>query len=137
MKDVVLAVMTALKADSAITAKVPAVRIYRKTFPVNATFPLLVVDYINVNRDDDSSTGRYGHFTVRVSSFSSVAGLEEEIADLVADNMHRKVNARLTYGTAGKGVYVISVKDAGGIPDVDNDIPLYIQHRDFRVHYSY
>lgn len=140
MRDVVLAVITRLKADTSIAAVVgayPNQRIYRKKLPNDPVFPAITVDRVDKVRDGDTSTGTYANMRVQCTAWATSPGPEENLADLIADSLHRCANTILPAGTSN--VYVISIKDAGGIPDANMDLvpPLYMEHRDFRVHYDY
>jgi len=140
--DIVNGIMTYLKTVTAITA-VTSTRIYRKRFPTGTTFPAITVAKIDDVRDDITNTGGYAHARVQITSWASNPGEDENLSGLVTDALHRMQNRTLSYtidtATAPKTVqvYIVSVKDAGGIPDDDAEIPIYMEHRDFDVHYSY
>jgi hypothetical protein len=134
VRDVVLAVITRLKADTSVAAVV-STRVYRKKLPVSPTFPAITVDRVDKARDADTNTGRYGHMRVQCTAWSSTIGPEENLSELIADSLHRCKNSILTAGTST--VYVVSIRDAGGMPDSNDEIPLYMEHRDFTVHYDY
>jgi len=135
MMDIVYAVITALKADSAI-ATACGTRIYRKRLPTNPTFPAITVQAVDKIRDSDTNTGRYGHSRIQCTSWATTPGPDEDISEMCADALHRLTNTRMTYGT-NKGVYVVSIIDAGGVPDENTEIPLYMEHRDFWIEYDY
>jgi len=135
VRDIVLAVITRLKGDTFVAAVV-GTRIYRKKLPASPTFPAITVDRVDKVRDDDTSTGRYAHARVQCTAWASTSGgPEEDLADLIADSLHRCKNSILTAGTSN--VYIVSIRDAGGVPDENTEIPLYIEHRDFMIHYDY
>lgn len=134
MRDIVLAVITRLKADPAIITAV-GTKVYRRNLPANPTFPAITVTRIDKIRDGDTNTGRYAHARIQCTAWASTDGVAENLAELIADCLHRTTNTILTAGTGT--VYVVSVKDAGGVPDENTDIPLYMEHRDFTVHYDY
>ena len=136
--DIVYAVITLLKADTAITG-VTSTRIYRRKLPTNPTFPAITISKVDNIRDDITNNNGYAHTRVQVTSWASNTGQDEYLSELVCDALDRKQNSILTYGsgvTAGT-VYIVSVKDAGGIPDENSEIPLYMMHRDFMIHYDY
>ena len=133
MKDIILAVITRLKAD---LVTVVGTRVYRKNLPANPTFPAIAVSKVDDIRDSDSSTGRYGHVRVQCTAFSKAGdGEADNLSELIADALHSTVNTFLAAGTGI--VYVVSIEDAGMVPDVNTEIPLYLYHRDFRIEYSY
>ena len=135
MKDIVLAAITALKADPAV-ALVVGTRVYRKNLPANPTFPAIAVSKVDDIRDSDSNTGRSGHVRIQCTSFSKIGdGEADNLSELIGDALHGTVNTFLTAGT--DKVYVIGIEDAGVVPDVNTEIPLYLYHRDFRILYSY
>jgi hypothetical protein len=134
VRDVVLAVITRLKADTSVAAVV-GTRVYRKKLPANPTFPAITVSRLSPIRDGDTNTGRYGHARVQCTAWAETSGPEENLAELIADSLHRCKNTILTAGTSN--VYVVSIRDAGGMPDENTEIPLYMEHRDFTVHYDY
>ena len=159
--DIVYAVITLLKADTAVTA-MTSTRIYRRKLPTNPTFPAITVSKVDNIRDDITNNNGYAHTRVQVTSWASNAGQDEYLSELVCDALDRKQNSILPYGavsedtrkrgfnrsyfnrlsqiipgTAANNVWVISIKDAGGIPDENSEIPLYMMHQDFMIHYDY
>jgi len=134
MKDITLAAITALKADPAVVPVV-GTRVYRKNLPANPTFPAIAVSKVDDIRDSDSNTGRYGHVRIQCTSFATTDGVGDNLSELIGDALHGTVNTFLTAGT--DKVYVIGIEDAGVVPDVNTEIPLYLYHRDFRILYSY
>jgi len=132
MKDVTLAVMTRLLADTTIT-DVVSTRVYRRRLPQSTVFPSITVTRIDAIRDRDTNTGRYATARLQCSVFDTIAGRCEDISEMIADNLHRKID------TYGSGVYIVSVKDAGDITDENTDMnpAVFINHRDFMVEYAY
>jgi hypothetical protein len=134
MKDIVLAAITALKANAGVAAVV-GTRVYRKQLPTNPTFPAIVVSKVDDIRDSDSNTGRYGHARIQCTAFASTEIVADNLSELIADCLHKTVNTTMTAGTST--VYVVEIGDAGTVPDVNTEIPLFLYHRDFRILYSY
>ena len=132
--DVVLAVITALKADAGVSAIV-STRVYRKKLPPNPTFPAITVSMVDESPPDDTNTIGYVDMRVQCTSWTETSGPEEALSKLIRKALHRKKNTLMTAGT-GK-VYVVKLLDAGSRPDVNTEIPLYMEHRDFMVHYDY
>jgi hypothetical protein len=136
LRDVTLAIVSALKANTPITAIV-GTRIYRKG-SVPATIPgssWIIVSKIPGIRDDDTNTGRRAHTRIQCSAFAPSDFAADTLSELIADCLHRKQNTAMTAGASY--VYVITVEDAGTATDENSDIPLYTYHRDFTIHYSY
>ena len=135
MTDLLLAIITKLKADTAVTAVV-GTKIYRRgSVPTNPTAPYIIVSRVDNLRDTDTNTGRYAHARLQCSAFASTDSVVANVSELIANSLHRTANTYLVAGT--EGVYVISVRDAGSTPDENTDIPLYMEHRDFMIHYDY
>ena len=139
MKDLTLAIVTALKANTALTtygSPVIGTRIYRKgSVSTNPTIPYITVSRVDSTRDDDTNTGHRAHSRIQCTGFETNDFKADTLSELIADALHRMQNATLAAGTSN--VYVISVKDAGMSPDENTDIPLYWYNRDFMIHYSY
>ena len=137
MRDIVLAVITRLKADPAV-AGVVSTRVYRHNLPANPAFPAITVTWIDKIRDNQkSNTGRYADARIQCTAWASSDGVAEDLSDMIADSLNRTVNTALSTGTATPNVYVVSIFDNGGVPDENTDIPLYMEHRDFMIKYSY
>jgi len=98
MKDIVLAAITALKADPAV-APVVGTRVYRKNLPANPTFPAIAVSKVDDIRDSDSNTGRYGHVRIQCTSFATTDEVGDNLSELIGDALHGTVNTFLTAGT--------------------------------------
>jgi len=139
VRDVVLAVITRLKADTSIQTVIgisPNQRIYRKNLPANPTFPAITVTRIDKKRDNQkSNTGRYADARIQCTAWATDDGTAENLSELIADSLNRTVNITLTAGTSW--VTITSIFDAGGVPDENTDISLYMEHRDFMIMYSY
>ena len=134
MRDIPLAVVAALKANTAVAAIVSA-RVYRKgSVPVNPTVPYIVVSKVDNNRDGDTSTTRYEHSRVRCTGFETTDIKADILSEAIADALHRQtITVPATSTTSG--VYLVSIFDAGSMPDENTDIPLYMYHRDFMIEY--
>lgn len=135
MKDIVYAIITALKADTSVAA-VASTLIYRKKLPTDPTFPAITVSKVDGIRDGITNTGGYAHSRVQVTTWAETPGPEDDLAETCTDVLHRLTNKTVVYAP-GKWVRIISVTDAGGLPDDNPDIPLYMEHRDFMIHYDY
>jgi len=134
--DLVLAIITRLKANSAVTGVV-STRIYRKgSVPTTIVLPYIVVSDISDIVDDDTSTDSFASARVRCSCFSSVDRIGSQLSKIVRKALHRTRSTVLSTGTTS-GVYVISIFDAGDTPDENTEIPLFTYHRDLAIRYSY
>lgn len=138
MRDVAHAVIALLKADAQVTAHTD-MRIYRRKLPRGPSFPAITVTTVSDIRDTITNTGGYARARVQVTAWAQIPGAEADLAHRCADTLHRRQNSILTYGSGASAsiVYIVSVQDAGGIPDENTKIPLYMEHRDFMVHYDY
>jgi hypothetical protein len=132
--DVELAIITALKADTGVAAIV-GTRVYRKKLPANPTFPAIAVSKVDDIADDDTNTGGWAHTRIQTTAWTTSPGPEDELSKLVRKALHRKKNTLMTAGS-GK-VYIVSIRDAGSVPDENTEIPLYMEHRDFMIMYDY
>jgi hypothetical protein len=136
VRDLVLAAITALKADTPV-ATVVGVRVYRKNLPPGATFPAITVSRVSNLRDDDTNTVRYAHSRIQCTAWSKTSdGEADNLSELIANCLHRTTSTVLSTGTTSC-VSVISIEDAGIVPDENTDIPLFMYHRDFIIHYDY
>lgn len=132
MKDPVLAIITRLKADTAVAAVV-STRVYRAILPTNPTFPAITVSRVDNKRlIECHAGGRNAMSRIQVSSWASSDGVADNLSELVADSLNRVTSANLS-----PGVWIVSIFDAGTVPDSNPDIPVYIYHRDFLVKYGY
>lgn len=132
MKDPVLAIITRLKADTAIAAIV-STRVYRATLPKNPTFPAIVVAKIDNSRPNDTTTGRYARSRIQCTTFAASDGAADNLSELIADNLNGLTNTYLS----SPGIYVVSIFDEGTVPDNNPEIGLWTYHRDFQVDYAY
>jgi len=131
---VVLAIITALKADSGVSTVV-STRVYRKKLSTGPTFPAITVQEISDIADADTNTGGWAHARIQCSAWAETPGQENNLSRLIRKALHRKQNTLMTAGT-GK-VYIVMIADAGSVPDDNPEIPLYMEHRDFLVMYDY
>lgn len=132
--DVILAAITALKADAGVSAIV-LTRVYRKKLPANPTFPAITVSMVDEVTPDDTNTVGYVDMRIQCTAWSTTPGPEEALSKLIRKALHRKKNTLMTAGS-GK-VYIVKMIDAGSVPDENTEIPLYMEHRDFMVMYDY
>ena len=132
--DPVLAVITRMKSLADLTALV-GTRIYRHgSFPTTVEVPYLIVAEISDNGDAGTNTTDEAHMRVQCTCF---AGTDRE-AGALSQLLKKQVpcvNADLLAGSTY--VPVVSIEDAGATPDENAEIPLYMRHRDFRIHYAY
>jgi len=132
--DVILAAITALKADTGVAAIV-STRVYRKKLPANPTFPAITVTMVDEATPSDTNTVGTVDMRIQCTAWSTTAGPEEALSKIIRKALHRKKNTLMTAGT-GK-VYIVKMLDAGSLPDENTEIPLYMEHRDFTVMYDY
>jgi hypothetical protein len=135
--DVVLAVITALKADANVHA-LAGDQIYRKTLPQNPTLsPLLSVTVSEVDdiADTDTNTSGYAHTRIQCTVWGISDGATSNLSKVIRKALHRTTNTVLPAGTGH--VYITQIKDAGVVPDENTDISVFIYHRDFVVMYDY
>ena len=133
--DPIIAVQTRLKAIPEITALV-STRIYRiGSVPTSPTLPyILLPGMISDIGDACTSTSDNGHARVQVSVFAST----DVIAESISQILKKKVPCTDTILPAGTDyLRVTRIEDAGAVPDVNTDIPVYMRHRDFRILYAY
>ena len=135
IRDIVYAIVDLLKADAQVTAYTD-MRIYRRKLAINPEFPAITVSKVDGIRDEITNTGGYAHARIQVTAWSDIPGPESGLAEVCTNALHRLTNKTALYGTGG-WVRIVSVTDAGGIPDENLEIPLYMEHRDFMVHYDY
>jgi len=138
MKDITYAIITLLKADTGV-AGVAGTRVHRKKLPTSPTFPAITVAKIDNIRDVITNTAGYAHARIQCTTWTTTPGPEEDLAETIANALNQKQNSILLYGTGANAsaVYIKCVKDAGGIPDENEEIPLYMEHRDFMIEYDY
>jgi len=133
--DMVLAVITRLKADTPVVAVVVA-RIYRRgDAPKIPIYPYIEVTEVSDIGDDDTNTSGYAHSRVQCTCFASSDRVANQLSKKIRRALHRTTSTALPAGTGS--VYVISIFDAGDGSDGDAEIPLFMYYRDFAVHYEY
>jgi hypothetical protein len=132
MKDPVLAVITALKANTAIAAIVIA-RVYRtSSVPADPTPPYIVVSRISAKRLNlTHNRTRVGQTRIQCSAFASTDLVADNLSELIADSLNMIDNTYMA-----PGVFVIRIDDQGTVPDSDASIPIYTYHRDFLINYN-
>jgi hypothetical protein len=132
MKDPVLAIITRLKADAAV-AGVVSTRVYRATLPTSPTFPAITVSRVDNKRTNECHAGGHNAVSrIQVTTWASTDGVADNLSELVADSLNRVTSTNLS-----PGVWIVSIFDAGTVPDNNMDIPVYMYHRDFMVKYDY
>jgi len=132
MKDPVLAIITRLKADTAV-AGVVSTRVYRATLPTSPTFPAITVSRVDNKRTNECHAGGHNAISrIQVTTWATTDGVADNLSELVADSLNRVTSTNLS-----PGVWIVSIFDAGTVPDNNMDIPVYMYHRDFMVKYDY
>jgi hypothetical protein len=132
MKDPVLAIITRLKADAAVAAVV-STRIYRMALPTSPTFPAITVSRVDNKRTNECHAGGHNAISrIQVTTWATTDGVADNLSELVADSLNRVTSTNLS-----PGVWIVSIFDAGTVPDNNMDIPVYMYHRDFMVKYDY
>lgn len=133
--DLVLAVITRLKADTRTTA-IASTRIYRRgDVPGKPVSPYIEVFGISDTVDDDTSTDGFAAARVQCTCFATSDRVASQLSKTVRKALHRIKSTVLPAGTGS--VYVISIFDAGDGSDENADIPLFMYRRDFAIRYSY
>jgi hypothetical protein len=132
MKDPVLAIITRLKADTAV-AGVVSTRVYRMILPTSPVFPAITVSRVDNKRTNECHAGGHNAVSrIQVTCWASSDGVADNLSELVADSLNRVTSINLS-----PGVWIVSIFDAGTVPDNNPDIPVYMYHRDFVVKYGY
>ena len=134
--DLVLAVITRLKADTAVAA-VTGTRIYRKgDAPKVPTYPYIEVSEVSDVGDDDTSTSAYASARIQCTCLATSSDrAASQLSKKARRALHRITSTVLPAGAGS--VYVISILDAGDGSDMNADIPLFMYYRDFAVRYNY
>jgi hypothetical protein len=127
MRDVTLAIVNRLLADTNVATKV-ATRVYRAELPGDPTLPAIVVSKIDDMRPNDTNEP-YGRARIQVTIFATNDGLADDISGMVADSLNQVVNCYLT------GVIIVGIEDAGTRSDNNPDVGIWMYHRDFMVNY--
>ncbi len=131
MKDLTLAIITRLKAATAIT-NVTGTRIYRAKLPNNPTFPAITVSRVDAKRQNHSHNGRrVGQSRIQCTAWATSDGAADNLSELIADSLNAVDNTYMA-----PGVYVIRSDDQGSFPDVNPDLDLWLMHRDFMIQYQ-
>ena len=127
--DLTTALITAMKADSTISAIV-STRIYRRgSTPTTVTAPYIIV-YTTSDIADKQADAR-----VQCSCFAGSDAVVTSLSKTVRNALHRTKNTLLSAGA--RKVWVTSIKDAGMTTDENSDIPIYMEHRSFMINYDY
>lgn len=129
MKDVTMAAITRLKADTAIAAVVGA-KVYRKgSVPTNPVAPYIIVSKVDDNRPNLTHNRiRIGKTRIQCSCFASTDPVSDNLSELIADCLNMATDTYMA-----PGVFVVSIFDQGATPDENTAIPLYMYHRDFMI----
>ena len=127
MRDVTLAVINRLLADTTVAGKV-STRVYRAELPISPTLPAIVVSKVDDVRPNDTCSP-YGRSRIQVTIFATSDGLADDISGMVADSLNQVVNTYLT--TVG----IVGIEDAGTRSDNNPDAGIWMYHRDFMVNY--
>jgi len=128
--DPVLAMITALKATTAVTAIV-STRIYRTDdVPVNPTPPYIIVSDVS-----DMAAVQLADARVQCSCFAASDRVAFGMSNTIRKEWHRKKNTLLKSGA--RYVWIASIKDAGNQPDHNEEVALYAHHRDLLINYDF
>lgn len=127
--DITLAVITGLKANTAIAAAV-STKVYRKSLPINSAFPCLVVSKVDDIRPLAHS-GRYSRARVQVTSYAVTDLAADTLSEQVADALHGTQNTVMNH------VGIVGIEDGGTRTDIVLDAGVYLYHRDFLIEYWY
>jgi hypothetical protein len=131
MKNVVLAIITWLKADTPV-AGVVGTRIHRKKLPLSPTFPAITVSKISPKRLNLTHNQiRVAQSRIQCTAWAATDGVADNLSELIADSLDK-----ITDTYMAPGVFVIRIDDQGAVPDDEPDIPLEMYHRDFIVQYN-
>jgi hypothetical protein len=130
MKDLTLAIITRLKADTAITA-VTSTRIYRAMLPASPTFPAITVSRVDAKRLNlTHNKRRIGQSRIQCTVWATSDGAADNLSELIADSLNAVDNTYMA-----PGVYVVRIDDQGTVPDTNPDLKLWLVHRDFIIQY--
>ena len=128
--DLTSALITAMKADTTISAIV-GTRIYRRgSVPTTVTAPYVIVYTIS-----DTATQTTGDARIQCSCFAATDYAVSILSKTIRNALHRTKNTLLPAGA--RKVWVTSIKDAGMTTDENTDIPIYMEHRSFAINYDY
>lgn len=127
MRDITLAIINRLLADTSVAAAV-STRVYRAELPIGPTLPAIVVSKIDDIRPNNTSEP-YGSSRIQVTVFAASDGLADDISGMIADALNQVVNTILT------GVIIVNIEDAGTSSDNNPDAGIWMYHRDFMVIY--
>jgi len=132
MKDPVAAVITRLKADTAIAA-IAGARVYRtSSVPADPTAPYIVVSRISAKRLNLTHNRiRVGQTRIQSSTFASTDLAADNLSELIADSLNAIDNTYMA-----PGVFVIRIDDQGAVPDNNPDLDIWMYHRDFMINYN-
>lgn len=134
MTDIVGAFITRLKANTTLCSSTyvgasPNQRVYRASLLKLPTFPCVTVHLINIVRENETARGRrYATARVQCTAYATTDAVANAISELIADDLNGLSNTLLP-------PYVVSVEDAGVVPDINLKIG-YLYHRDFLVVYD-
>jgi hypothetical protein len=130
MKDLTLAILTRLKADTAI-ANVVSTRIYRGLLPTSPTFPAITVSRVDAKRLNlTHNKRRIGQSRIQCTAWATSDGTADNLSELIADSLNAVDNTYMA-----PGVYVIRSDDQGTVPDSNPDLKVWMYHRDFMIQY--
>jgi len=132
--DITASVISKLKADTAVAAKV-STRVFRELIGNFPGMPCIVVSKVDDVRGSGSSTGRYSKARIQCSCYASTDAAADELSELVADALDRQRNT--VFGTTSSDyVMVVGTEDGGAVSDSNPKILAQIYHRDFLIEYN-
>lgn len=133
MKDTVAAVITLLKADTAVKALV-GTKVYRGgDIPTTPVKPFIAVDWVTRVPDSPTSSATYASDRIQVVLFEVSGAKAAILSDLVAEALRYDRIAN----TVVNGVEIADVDDRGAVPD-NSDGPTtgtFRDNHDFKITY--
>lgn len=132
--DITAGVISRLKADTAVAAKV-STRVFRELIGNFPGMPCIVVSKVDDVRNAGSSTGRYSVARIQCSCYASTDAAADELSELAADALDRTKN-QVIGTTATDAVLIVGIEDAGTVSDSNPKILAQIYHRDFLIEYN-
>lgn len=133
MKDILLATITLLKANTAVAAIV-GTRVYRNNLPVNYKISdgsAIVVVLVDKVQNEITSSAKYAAARVQCTSFAATGAAAEILSDLILAALEDQQN------TLVSGVEIVDVDDVGSVPDYSDGLTcgMYRDNHDFKIIY--
>jgi hypothetical protein len=134
LKDPTLAVISTLKANTAVSALV-GTRVYRATLPpdysVSTSGPAIAVVRVDKIQDEPTNSSKYATARIQCTTFATSDHAAENLSDLILAALEDKQNTLI------EGVAISDIEDAGSVPDNSDGLTLgvYRDNHDFRIQY--